>query len=62
MTYTGRVDNIQVSEFKDKVTLSVYNDQAWDNEADTTSITFSRNSISNLILCLKDIQNYRHDW
>lgn len=57
MSYTGRVDNITVTEHKGSVTLSVYNSQAWDNEPSTTAITFNKSSISNLIAALTDIKN-----
>lgn len=63
MSYSGRVDNIRINESNDKITLSVHNPQAWDNELDTTSITFARKSINNLVECLKEIQAAKYrDW
>ena len=56
MAYTGRVDNITITEIDSRITLTVADPQAWDNEPDTKSIIINQSSIPNLIAALNDIQ------
>lgn len=63
MSYTGRVDNIKVTEHNGSVTLEVHNPMAWDNEPQDASVTFKSASINNLIDALRDIQAHqRNTW